>query len=85
MGWSINVAGSKIGVKRQLQALAGEIDPAQLDAVRNYLVPAINALPDDVGVFIKASGHLDERTYQLIMKVQALQLALDTQAAPTSQ
>lgn len=85
MGWSISVAGTKAGVKRQLQAVADQIDPAQLDAVRNYLIPAINALPEDVGVFIKASGHRDEQTYQLVMKVQPLQLALDTQAAPTSQ
>jgi hypothetical protein len=78
MSWSINIAGTKAGVRRQLQALAGTIDPSQLDTVRNFVTEAIGRLPETAtGVHVRARGNREEGVFDIVISVQPISLALD--------
>jgi hypothetical protein len=79
----IRLTGQKAGVKREIVALVDDENQQQLNIVKAFVSAAIDRLPPEVtAVQVKAVGFRDALTFQLMVKIEPVQLALDTQATP---
>lgn len=78
MSWSIHVTGTRAGVKRKVQDATAYGDQSQLDAAKAFIITEIDALPEPItGVQVKASGHHDPTSRNLMIELQPVWLALD--------
>lgn len=75
----IRITGQKAGVKHEIAALVDDENQQQLNIVKNFVPAAIDRLPPEViAVTVKAVGFRDALTYQLMIRIEPIQLALDT-------
>lgn len=80
MTWSINVVGTKEGVKKNVEAAqAYGSDQSQIDAAKQLIAGEIDAMPESVqAVKVEASGHHDQtHSRNLRLQVEPITLALD--------
>lgn len=79
MSWGIYTIGTRKGVKRMVEkAQAYGTDQSQIELAKQLIFQEIDAYPESVqGLRIEASGHHDQYSRNLSIRIEAVQLAFD--------